>query len=63
MASDAGDAGKRSDRNQAKLAAYNDTLRAKNCPTWDYQAHIRNKKAAIGAKHAEKRRKNMELVR
>lgn len=63
MASDAGEAGKRAERNRAKMAAYNDSLRARGCQTWDYQAHMDNKQAAIRAKYAERRRKNADNIR
>lgn len=63
MASDAGEAGKLAKRNRAKLAAYNESLSARGCPTWNYEAHMNNKQAAINAKYAERRRKNMETLR
>ncbi|MEM1198323.1 MAG: hypothetical protein AAGI06_03335 [Pseudomonadota bacterium] len=63
MASDAGEAGKRAKRNRAQLAAYNDNLRARGCQTWDYEAHMDNKQAAIRAKYAEQRRKNADNIR
>lgn len=62
-ASNAGEAGKQADRNRAKLAAYNESLRARGCQTWDYQAHMDNKHAAIRAKYAERRRKNADNIR
>ena len=62
-ANNAGEAGRQADRNRAKLAAYNDNLRARGCQTWDYQAHMDNKQAAIRAKYAERRRKNADNIR
>lgn len=59
MSSNVGEAGKRAKRNRAKMEAYNKSLKAKGCPTWDYKAHIKNKQAAAAAKYAERRRKNM----
>ncbi len=63
MTRNAGEASKQAKRNRAKLAAYNDTLRAKGCKTWNYEAHMNNKRAKIRAKHAEQRRKNQQSVR
>ena len=40
------------------MAAYDDSLRAKGCKTWNYQAHMDNKHAAARAKYSERRRKN-----
>lgn len=63
MANDAGEASKLAKRNRAKLAAYNESLSARGCPSWDYEAHMNNKQAAINAKYAERRRKNTETLR
>ena len=63
MANDAGEADKRAERNRAKLAAYDESLRARGCKTRDYQAHMDNKHAAIRAKYAERRRKDAETGR
>ena len=62
-ANNAGEASKQAERNRAKLAAYDDNLSARGCSTWDYEAHMRNKYAAINARHAEQRRKNKVSVR
>lgn len=63
VASDAGAAGKRAKRNRAKLNALNDTLQAKGCATWNYQAHIKTKQAAVTAKYAKRRREKLESIR
>ena len=56
LANDAGEAGKKADRNRARMKALNASLTRKGCPTWDYEAQIDRKKTEISAKSAAARR-------
>ncbi len=58
MASDAGAAGKRAERNRAKLIAYDANLQSQGCAPWDHQAYIERKKTANNQKYAAERRAN-----
>lgn len=63
MANNAGNAGKLAARNRAKLKALNHSLQAKGCGAWDYQAHIKAKKAEVTAKYVNARHEKLEAIR